>query len=311
VRTVTAEPERPQVYEGSRLAPERAWLMIGYQRMTALAREWLPLTISPNGHDSPQEDWRVIRAAFVARIARTAEALSALVPLNARLDGIDLARNLLEHVVCLAWIAADPESRLEVWLKRDYKGRLKHDSEVRDRLATSTEPRWPEQPLPDADRAAFARHVQRVKEDLPRVKPMCKAADDYWLSRYPAGLANHRSMSFVDQYTHIYDTYSWMAHPRLIGLQAFWELGPQWTVVHAEETSDRPHDPLHMGQLLAGHGLLIAAMATGTPRVDDVIEVMSSNAELAALVRGGDLVTEEVSPGRFELRPRDSGLADS
>jgi hypothetical protein len=93
----------------------------------------------------------VIRAAFVARITRTAEALSALVPIQARLNGVDLARNLLEHLVCSAWIAADPD--------------------------------------------------------------------------YPAGLAHRRSMSFVNQYTHIYDTYSWMAHPRLIGLQAFWSLG--------------------------------------------------------------------------------------
>jgi hypothetical protein len=33
------------------------------------------------------------------------------------LDGIDLARNLLDHVVCLAWIAADPQVRLDLWLK--------------------------------------------------------------------------------------------------------------------------------------------------------------------------------------------------
>src|SRR3954453_12193923 len=120
-----------QTYEGPKLAPERAWLMVGYQRLTALARERLPLTISPDVNPSPQEDWRVIRGAVLARIARTAEALSALVPLGARLDAMDLVRNLLEHVVCLAWIAADPESRLEVWLKRDYLGRIKFDDAVR------------------------------------------------------------------------------------------------------------------------------------------------------------------------------------
>src|SRR4051794_40714211 len=104
-----------------------------------------------------------------------------------------------------------------------------------------------------------------------------------------------------------------MAHPRLIGLQAFWDLGPQWTVVYAEETSGDPHDPLHMAQLLAGHGLLIAAMATGTPHLDAVIETLNSNTQLTALVRDGRLLTEEVNPGRFELRlsAADAGAADS
>lgn len=266
---VTAEPSQPQAYEGPRLAPERAWLMVGYQRMIALARDRLPLTISPDGHDSPQEDWRVIRAAFLARIARTAEALSALVPLGARLDGIDLARNMLDHVVHLAWIAADPPTRFDVWLKHDYRKRLDLDKKVRDRLAKGTEARWAEQPLSDADRAAYLKHVRRVNADMPGLRNLCQQADDHWLSRYPAGLADHRSMSFVDQYTYIYDYYSWMAHPNLTGLQAFWDLGAQWTVIHAEETVDDEddHDPLHMGQLLGGHGLLVSAMATGAPRV--------------------------------------------
>ena len=94
---------------------------------------------------------------------------------------------------------------------------------------------------------------------------MFQQADDHWLPLYPANLANHRAMSLVDQYVHIYDPYSWMSHPRLIGLQAFWDFKRQWTVVHAEEVRSVDHDPLHMGQLLAGQGLLIAAMATGTP----------------------------------------------
>jgi Family of unknown function (DUF5677) len=296
-----ALPGMHQSYEGPKLAPERAWLMVGYQRAISLARERLPLMISPDGNPSPQEDWRVIRAAFVARITRTAEALSALVPVGARLDGMDLVRNLLEHGVCLAWIAADAEDRLGVWLKRDYQGRIKFDNAIRDRIAKGTEPRWSEEPLAQADRAYYARHVQRVKANLPRMRDMCVEADRHWLSRYPAGLADHRRMSFLNDYDYIYDTYSWMAHPRLTGLQAFWDFQRQWTVVHAEETGDRSHDPLHMGQLLAGHGLLVSAMATGVPNVDEVIELLNSNAELARLVRDGKVVTEEVSPGRFEL----------
>src|SRR3954453_16076214 len=106
--------------------------------------------------------------------------------------------------------------------------------------------------------------MQRVTEKLPKIKDMCAEADAHWLPRYPAGLANHSRMSFANDYTYIYDSYSWMAHPRLTGLQSFWDFQPQWTTVHGEETGEREHDPLHMGQLVAGHGLLISAMATWT-----------------------------------------------
>ena len=214
------------VYEGPRLPPERAWLMVGYQRMIDLARSRLPLTITYDGRASPQEDWRVIQAAFLARISRTAESLAALVPLGSRLDAFDLARNLLEHVACLAWIAAAPDERFEVWLKKDYMGRLAYDRAVRERLAASKDARWLEEPLTDEDVAAYTRLVSRVKGSFPRTKEMFDQADSYWLPRYPAGLADQRSMSLVDQYTHIYDVYSWMSHPRLTGLQAFWNSSP-------------------------------------------------------------------------------------
>lgn len=301
---MTEEPEQSQrVYEGPKLPPDRAWLMIGYQRMIELARSRLPVTITHDGHASPQEDWRVVQAAFLARIRRTAEALSALVPLGARLDAMTLARNLLEHVACMAWIAADPETRFEVWLKKDYGSRLDYDKKLRRRIANDKEGRWPEQPLADEDRAAYRKHVRKVQTDFPGLPRMFEQADHYWLPCYPAGLANHRTMSLVDQYTHIYDAYSWMSHPRLLGLQAFWDFRPQWTVVHAQEVGDHSHDPLHMGQLLVGQGLLIASMATGCPDVNEVIDVLDSNANLASDVREGKLTTVEVSPGNFRLGP--------
>jgi hypothetical protein len=183
--------------------------------------------------------------------------------------------------------------------------RPNYDKKLRARIAAAKEGRWPEQPLPDDDRVAYRRHVREVVGDAPGLPNMCKEADDYWLSRYPAGLANQRSMSFADQYTHIYDPYSWLSHPRLIGLQFFWDFQPQWTVVHAEEVGDPAHDPLHMGQLLVGQGVLVAAMASGCPNVDEAIDVMNSNAGIARDVREGKLITVEVTPRHFRLGLRE------
>lgn len=271
--------------------------------MIGLVHDRLPLTITADGHDSPQEDWRVVRTAFLARITRTAEALSALVPLGTRIDAMNLARNLLEHVACLAWIAADPDTRFDVWLKRDYMGRLKHDREIRERKAAGKPGRWPEEPLADSDRLAYEWHVGRVRARFPKPEEMFQQADYHWLPKYPAGLANHRAMSFVDQYTHIYDVYSWMSHPRLTGLQAFWEPQTQWSVVHTDEIGQREHDPLHMGQLLFGQGLLISGLIWGVPRVDDVVIALDETASLAALVKQGRIVTVETRPGVFRLAP--------
>jgi hypothetical protein len=60
-----------------------------------------------------------------------------------------------------------------------------------------------------------------------------------------------------------------------------------------------------MGQLLVGLGLLIASMAWCWAVVDEVVDVLNSNAQLALAVRNGELMTVEVSPGHFRLERSD------
>jgi len=263
---MSSEPEG-ESYEGPRLPPERAWLMIGYQRMITLVHSTLPRTITADGLGSPQEDWRVVQPAFLARIGRIAQSLCALVPLDARLDAMNLARTQLEYATALAWIAADPDTRFEIWLKMDYRSRLDLDKKVRRRIDAGTEGRWgnEEPPLTSESRAEYRKLVRRVANNLPGLPKMAEAADEYWLSRYPAGLANQRAMSLVDLYENVYDAYSWVSHPRLLALQAFWDVSSQWVVIHPDERPENLHDPLHMGQLLTGVALLVAAMSSGSP----------------------------------------------
>lgn len=130
---------------------------------------------------------------------------------------------------------------------------------------------------------------------------MANLADDYWLSKYPACLANHRALSLVDLYQHVYHAYSWMSPPNLTGLQPFWELRPQWTVVYGREIGDYEHDPLHMGVLLYGHGLLVTSLATGAPPVSAVVKLLNDNAALALAHREGRLMVQKSEPGRFRL----------
>jgi hypothetical protein len=292
----------PQRFEGPKLDASRVWLMTCYAKTIAFGRQWLPSEVVGDPGSSPQEDWRVIQLAFVARITRSAEALAALVPLAARLDAFNVVRNVLEHVACLAWIAADPDTRFEMWLKKDYMSRMRHDRHVHERQEDPEGNHRPEERLPEADRLAFERLVGRVHGKFPETKDMFEQADTYWLSRYPGELANARAMSLVDQYTYIYDRYSWMAHPRLLGLQAFWDLRGNRVIVHAEEVGEHDHDPLNLGHMIVGQGLLIAAMAAGDDgRVQDVVDLLTSNAGLEELARAGRLLVTEDEAGTFKV----------
>jgi hypothetical protein len=306
----TLRPTLPRVqgaqrFEGPMLDPSRVWLMTCYARTIALGRQWLPAEVVGEPGSSPQEDWRVVQLAFVARITRSAEALAALVPLAARLDAFNVVRNVLEHVACLAWVAADPDARFDVWLKKDYMSRMRHDREVQARQEDLNGEHRPEERLPESDRLAFERLVGRVQGKFPETKDMFEQADAHWLGRYPGEFANARPMSLVDQYTYIYDRYSWMAHPRLLGLQAFWALRGDRVVVHAEEVGEHDHDPLNLGHMIVGQGLLIAAMVAGDDaRVRDVVDLLTSNAGLEELARAGRLVVTEDETGTFKMDVR-------
>lgn len=59
---------------------------MAYARMIELGDEQLPRTVTPDGIESPQGGLAPSSVAFLARISRTAAALSTLVPLGSRLD---------------------------------------------------------------------------------------------------------------------------------------------------------------------------------------------------------------------------------
>jgi hypothetical protein len=131
---VVAEQSDTTTFEGPLLTPERAWLVVAYARTLGLLRGHLPRTLTGLPGWMPEEDWTAVAPAFAARMARTAEAMSALVPLRSHLDGMTLARNLLDHTITFAWIAADPDQRLPIWLREDYRERLKIDAKIRNAI---------------------------------------------------------------------------------------------------------------------------------------------------------------------------------
>ena len=91
-----------------------------YARANALieiVRDYLPVEVDDPGDTAT---WAVVGLALIARAAGTLEAMVELEPTNHPSDSATLARTLYEHVVHLAWLAADPSpARLEQWQKDD------------------------------------------------------------------------------------------------------------------------------------------------------------------------------------------------
>src|SRR3954451_10774113 len=89
----------------------------------------LPLEFDVTGdHDA----WPAVGAALLSRATTTMRHMLDVRGHGHALDGATLARSLYEHVVHLAWIAADPSpARIEAWRKDDLENRLKADGDAR------------------------------------------------------------------------------------------------------------------------------------------------------------------------------------
>ena len=107
---------------------DHATLLASHQLLLDVARECLPVTVTPRGETTFFEDWEITRAAFMARMSGTLRHLSYLVPSYSRLDGFALARTLVDHVITFAWMSVDPNERQPAFLRDSFKNLLRKDA---------------------------------------------------------------------------------------------------------------------------------------------------------------------------------------
>lgn len=112
---------------------DHATLLASFHLLLAQAAECFPVRIRPTGQTSHFEDWQLTRAALMARMASTLRHLGYLAPSYSRLDGLALARTLVDHVVAFAWISAKPNDRLRAFLRSSFKDHLAKDARGRKR----------------------------------------------------------------------------------------------------------------------------------------------------------------------------------
>src|ERR1700716_2877504 len=103
-----------------------------------LVREHLPTDAEDDGRSAK---WPLVGLALIARAAGTVESLEELQPEGRVSDSATLVRTLYEHVVHLAWLAADSSpARLEEWQKDDLRQTLVADGETQARGFAILEP---------------------------------------------------------------------------------------------------------------------------------------------------------------------------
>ena len=98
-----------------------------------------------------------------------------LVSAGAGNDRSFLLRDLVDHVILFAWLAAAPEDRVQMWETQDMRKRLVMDDAVQQFGAPVLDPAW---------RAELESRVAKADvKGMPTSEQMATQADEYWQTR--------------------------------------------------------------------------------------------------------------------------------
>jgi hypothetical protein len=237
---------------------EELVLDIGAQ-LTALVSRELPMTVS---RSAP-----VPRRTMIALTAKTTAIMRGVLDLiekNRLPEVMILGRSLADHVITLAWIAADVDGHYPRWEKEDAKHRLgahKHWEESgRGRLLE-----------PDAV-VRYERILSVVSKFPPDMRECAEQADAFWARRlgFPAG-----DQPFSDAYMVIFRHSSSRTHASLQGLNDVLEATPEHNVIHLDRLGEPLTGVLRAILMVFGLGLVVSASTNGFPSRGDVESVVS------------------------------------
>lgn len=298
---------------------DHAALLASYDLLLQLAKECLPVSVRSTDATSYFESWEVTRAAFMARMASTVRHLGYLAPSYSQLDGLALARTLIDHVITFAWIGAEPKTRLPRFLYDSFEDQLIKDGRVRERGRDPL--------LPEAERARLLRYLRARIVDLeggddglgddglppklsrrlsnslkmPNLWRCSREADEAWHGRIASSLpAELAFVSFSELYSDVYDYYAASDHATTLGLQNFVHL-PGSPVVEVDGAPERDLrkdlSPYWMGVFAFAEALLISELATGHPRRGPLRQALERIGTMRLAEREGRLkITSDGDP---------------
>ena len=225
------------------------------EALTTLVDERLPMVFNVT---SDADAWPLVGAALLSRATSTLRHVFDARRDGQSVDAATLARSLYEHIVHLAWLAADPSAeRIQAWRKVDLISRLKADTDAR----TIGEPLFDDQA-----RAGVEAQVAGMEgPDRLKLANLAVAADKHWAGKLPEMAAHTQRDSFRGLYAVLYRNYSSTAHPSFMGLNHVIEdISPTGRrVVIEKPPADR--GPFGMATVVYALGLYVAADSFGWP----------------------------------------------
>jgi len=272
---------------------DHAALLASYRLLLDLSEECVPVRVTPSEPTSFFEGWEVTRAAFMARTASTLRHMGYLAPSYSRLDGVALARTLVDHVITFAWISADPPARLPALLRTSFKSLLAKDNRSRKRGV---------QLLDDAPRERLRTYTREVNHELPKLPRLSREADATWCERQRTALPEPlRILDLQGMYDQIYDQYAEFDHPSTLGLQVFVHHAgsPVRAAVDGEPERNLVEDlrPYRLAMFAFADMLIVSNLASGRPRLQPLQRTLDTIGALRTLEREGRLVVVETADG--------------
>jgi hypothetical protein len=299
------EPDDLQFTHGHPLPTrDHATLLSSYHLLLGLGAECFPVRIRPTGKTTHFESWELTRAALMARMASTLRHLGYLAPSYSRLDGLALARTLVDHVITFAWISADPKERLPVFLCDSFKNQLAKDRRYRERSDPPL--------IKDALRERLSAYTREVNREMPKLPRRSREADEHWREQarplLPESLRD--VIDFQRWYRDVYDHYAASDHPTTLGLEVFVHLAgnPVVATVDGEPVRDDLVEDLRPYWIAAfafAAALLVSHLASGRPRLHGMKQTLQTIGTMRNLERAGRLAVEVKDDGSFSI-----GLAD-
>lgn len=239
------------------------------------------------------EAWEVTRAALMARMAGTLRHLGFLAPSYSRIDGIALARTLVDHAITFAWLSGNPPERLPRFLRSSYSSLLAKDERATERG---------EDPLLTPDVRAGYEEYARTGRRMPNLSERATQADKSWVERVKATAPSSIQITdFRGLYDHVYDSYAEYDHPSTIGLGIFVhrDVDAQVVIVDGAAERDLTQDlePYWLSVWAFADALVVSSFGSSHPRLEPLRRALQTIGTMRLLERQGRLVVADTSEG--------------
>ena len=287
---------------------EHAVLLASYHLLLELTEDCVPVRVTPTEPTSFFEGWEITRAAFLARMAGTVRHLGYLAPSYSRLEGVALARTLVDHVITFAWISAAPKDRLPAFLRTSFKSLLAKDKRARERGG------WL---MDNAMRDRLSAYTREVSNELPKLPRLSREADEYWRATVKASLPGSLQITdFGRLYDEIYDQYAEFDHPSTLGLQVFVHLkggAPVRATVDGRPDRSLVEDlrPYWIAAFAFAEALVVANVTWGRPRLQPLQRTLELIGTMRIRERQGTLVVSESPDGTTRIAAAEAPTGES